>query len=118
MSEGHGMRIPWRFQKSAEAIVLHALHHWWQEGPNRGEQGGVTDELGSRNLLRPEMPGAHRPADLEHVSLARLRSRACSSSRNRLVRTRLLGGVGAGTGNRPRLPDFVGRRRSQVRVRV
>ena len=42
------------FQKSAEAIVLSVIRHWRQEGPNREEHGGASDELGSRILLRPE----------------------------------------------------------------
>ncbi len=53
-SQGQGTKVIWRFQQSAEAIVLTATHHWRQEGPNREEQGGATDELGSRILLRPE----------------------------------------------------------------
>ena len=44
----------WQFQKSAKAILLTAICHWRQEGPNREEQGGVTDKLGPRTLLRLE----------------------------------------------------------------
>ena len=54
-----------RFQQSAEAIVGTPL--WCSEGPNRGEQGGATSELGSRILLRPELTD---PARVDQPALS------------------------------------------------
>ena len=68
----------------------------------RGEsQKLLADVAHTRHALRDaeQMAAATRPA----FAGATL-ERACSSSRNRLVPTRMLGGVGAGTGNRTSYP--------------
>ena len=64
-SRGRSVRAVRRFQQSAEAIV--AALQWCCEGPNRGEQGGATSELGSRILLRPELTD---PARVDQPALS------------------------------------------------
>ena len=53
-SRSRAVQAARRLQQSAEAVVRLATCHWRSEGPNREEQGGATDALGSRILLRPE----------------------------------------------------------------
>ena len=64
-SRSRAVRAVRRFQQSAEAIVGTRL--WCSEGPNRGEQGGATSELGSRILLRPELTD---PARVDQPALS------------------------------------------------
>ncbi len=59
--------------------------------------------LGRRRfrVSRDLRSGAQRSASLERVLAWGLRSRACSASWNRRMRSRMCGGVGAGRGNPP-----------------
>jgi len=67
-SRSHVAKATWRLQQSAEAVVRCVIRHWRSEGPNREVQGGATDELGSRILLRPESTD---PARVDQPALGR-----------------------------------------------
>ena len=63
-----------------------------------------ADAAGGMTPTGVDRSGAQRSASLERVLAWGLRSRACSASWNRRMRTRMCGGVGAGRGNPPGYP--------------